>query len=826
MRPRSSNPLLEGLVTRLLPVFHFVISAFLIRQHIMSILQGATHVAIQGGTQVATGAGSTITINQGGQGAVRSALKSLSEVAAHAALYDSASRLDAPRCHRNTRAKYRDGLERWMLGAGGEYEGKCLIWVHGGAGAGKSAIMQSVIERCAQHAVILGSFFFFRGDSSRNYAEVLIPTLAYQLARMFPDAMSVLEPIINHDPLIFKASLRTQAYELLVRPILYLIQIGIMENTSLCGRVFVIDGLDECSDPHKQASIINAIASILCEYNLPISFLIASRPELAISFAFQREKSLRGTFAIITLDDDDDAKSDIRQFIEDSFHDILDSHPWKKHIKLPWPDPDSIDSLVWKSSGHFIYAATAMKFIASLDEHPVRALEVVEGLQPSRTGSPFAQLDALYLHILTSANYSSQEIAAEDLELFLSDVRSLVSLSLYMDEMHIRPKHASLEDFFMDKERSQTLYISYTEYQASLLECYFQLLDNGPQASLFHFTYHDGYYLIGDLAEAIVHSRHPTLLQSLICRHSPQDIWNFVVESYALDVIGSLSHCREDFVESTCQYMNAICNSTVYQDSTLFSSQFEMYDWLMLEHIEELACTRPQYQMVSAIAFSSRPSQLKLAPNLFSFFEKKFGIKGYRDYFSYLTYPRFFEGLQHSPQSQLSWSSSMAIAMQLVLQQLVVLKWRPKPYSNSHRQWLKQHKPWKHTSLGSPRLSSVLLSRLSKLMRRVKWSIGYNPSKKYGYRDDPLRCWQLRRVAIQRAKCLALLKSVIFYLHKSDYTSEVAKLAQRSLPKTALMYPMIMKRARAKMDAYVCRWEESPDGLLEKARSLSINDMD
>ncbi|KAF5320821.1 hypothetical protein D9619_002236 [Psilocybe cf. subviscida] len=449
----------------------------------MSILQGATHVAILGGTQVATGAGSTITINQGDQGAVRGALKILSEVAAHTALYDSASRLDAPRCHRNTRAKYRDGLERWMLGKGGNYEGKHLIWVNGGAGAGKSAIMQSVIERCAQHAVILGSFFFFRTDLSRNYAEVLIPTLAYQLARMFPDAMSVLEPIINHDPLIFKASLRTQAYELLVRPILYLIQMGIMENTSLCGRVFVIDGLDECSDPQKQTSIINAIASILCEYNLPISFLIASRPELAISSAFQSDKSLRGTFATITLDDDDDdAESDIRQFIEDSFLDILDSHPWKKHIKLPWPTPRVIDRLVRKSSGHFIYAATAMKFIASSDEHPVRALEVVEGLQPSRTGSPFAQLDALYLHILTSARYNSQvlgilrhcywsnlprsvvavcyiqEISAEDVELFLSDVQSLVSLTLDdMAGMYISPKHTSLGDFLVDEKRSQAL---------------------------------------------------------------------------------------------------------------------------------------------------------------------------------------------------------------------------------------------------------------------------------------------------------------------------------------------------------------------------------
>jgi hypothetical protein len=190
--------------------------------------------------------------------------------AAHTAVHDSAARSDAPRCHRNTRVKYLDKLERWMLGNGEDLEGMRLIWLHGGAGAGKSAIMQSIVEQCVQHAVILGSFFFFRTDSSRNYAEVLIPTLAYQLACAFPAAMTVLEPIIHRYPLIFKASVRTQAYELLVRPRLYLIETGVLEHSGTLRRVFVVDGLDECSDPQKQALIISAVASILRDIHLPI----------------------------------------------------------------------------------------------------------------------------------------------------------------------------------------------------------------------------------------------------------------------------------------------------------------------------------------------------------------------------------------------------------------------------------------------------------------------------------------------------------------------------------------------------------------------------
>ncbi|KAF5326692.1 hypothetical protein D9619_004921 [Psilocybe cf. subviscida] len=199
--------------------------------------------------------------------------------------------------------------------------------------------------------------------------------------------MTVLEPIIQRNPLIFKASLQTLAHELLVRPLLYLIETGVIDITSPLRRVFVVDGLDECDDPQKQALIIHAVATILGDILGPICFLIASRPETAISRAFQRENRLHPTLASIPLDDNDKTSSDIRQFIEDSFFDILDTHPLRTHIPLNWPERNSVDHIVWKSSGHFIYAATAIKFISSTDEHPARALQVVEGLVPPRMGN-------------------------------------------------------------------------------------------------------------------------------------------------------------------------------------------------------------------------------------------------------------------------------------------------------------------------------------------------------------------------------------------------------------------------------------------------------
>lgn len=511
------------------------------------------------------------------------AFQHLSDAAAPAALHDADARFDAPRCYRNTRATYLNRLELWLLGTSEEFAGIHVIWLYGGAGAGKSAIMQSIIERCIKHSVILGTFFFFRSDPSRNYAEVLIPTLAYQLARAFPAAMAVFQAVIDRDPFIFKANLRTQAYGLLVRPILHLLDTGVLENTTAYRRVFVIDGLDECNDPGKQAFFIDVVATILYEYQVPVHFLIASRPEIAISRAFQAEYRLNGMFAAISLDDNDESRSDIRQFIEDSFQDIVDSHPMRNHIVLPWPHPMSVNDLVRKSSGHFIYAATAMKFIASSDEHPARALQVIEGLEVSRTRSPFAELDTLYLHILTSAKYAKyaldilrqcflvysggiyeyptlddkprsysvphisllQDIPEADIDLFLSDVKALVSVSFEdgSDVPVIRPKHLSLQEFFKDQARSQNLYIAPGPYHASLLPQFFQLL--GLSDTGLNFSYSISYRtpfqtriathgentLISAFCEGIKHCLDIDLLGTLLQQRSLKDIWLFHQQS-------------------------------------------------------------------------------------------------------------------------------------------------------------------------------------------------------------------------------------------------------------------------------------------------------
>ncbi len=96
----------------------------------------------------------------------------------------------------------------WTLGK--ESTNELIMWLHGPAGAGKSAIAQRIAELCHEADRLLASFFFSKSDSRRNRADLLFPTIAYQIACAFPGARALIEQEITRDPLIFTRSLESQ----------------------------------------------------------------------------------------------------------------------------------------------------------------------------------------------------------------------------------------------------------------------------------------------------------------------------------------------------------------------------------------------------------------------------------------------------------------------------------------------------------------------------------------------------------------------------------------------------------------------------------------
>jgi hypothetical protein len=276
-----------------------------------------------------------------------------------------------------------------------------ILWLYGPAGAGKSAILQTIAEQCFERKLLLASFFFGRSDPMRNTFKSLVATIAYQIATTIPEIKPYLESIIERDPLIFDKSIATQLQSLVVEPLKALAAVGFFNDLNPWVRLILIDGLDECDDPRMQSMILRALANMLRNEKLPLIFLIASRPEQHLTLTFN-SSLLSGLWRSLVLDHSYKPDDDIRLFLEDSFQEIRATHPHRSLIPMAWPEPSDVDKLIRKSSGQFIYASVVVKYVSAPIDRPPRRLEVIMGLRPTRRDLPFSELDALYMHILGS----------------------------------------------------------------------------------------------------------------------------------------------------------------------------------------------------------------------------------------------------------------------------------------------------------------------------------------------------------------------------------------------------------------------------------------
>ena len=383
-----------------------------------------------------------------------------------------------------------------------------IMWVYGAAGAGKSAIAQTIADMCEEEMIILASFFFSRNDASRSTAKPLIATIAYQITLNLPGVRDAILGAIERDPLIFSKSLAVQVKSLIVAPLQPLAEAGYF-NDPTSRRILIFDGLDECFDPKVQRNILDVLADARRQHQLPLIFLFTSRPEQHISLAFNAGL-LPSITTRLALDESYLPKEDIRLFLADKFQEIKTSHPLRAYIFPHWPLLDVLEQLVYKSSGQFIYASTVIKYISSIRHKPMDRLDVALGIRPPQRELPFSELDALYTHILASAEdvervleilsavflfdrdrqvWSLSQIEEilslqhGDAELYLGDLGSIVHIELNI----IRVLHASFTDFLMDPTRSKEFWINpRARHTVFARQCLQSLQVKGEEDYSFH----------------------------------------------------------------------------------------------------------------------------------------------------------------------------------------------------------------------------------------------------------------------------------------------------------------------------------------------------
>ncbi|KAG0700754.1 hypothetical protein DFH29DRAFT_853368, partial [Suillus ampliporus] len=215
----------------------------------------------------------------------------LSQVAVKGAEYDSRERQPHPKCLHGTRVDLLSHIHTLL----DKREKSQLIWLHGTAGVGKSAVAFTVAERMRDLKAredtnvekrLAGTFFFSRKHTERSTTGYFFATLVYQLASNFPSVRLDVKRAIHDNPSLLdpNKSLRDQMEALFLQPLRKL-------QSRLRGcppLTFVVDALDECTSEAELADLILLLARALREPDLPVThILLTSRSESHICRVMQ-----------------------------------------------------------------------------------------------------------------------------------------------------------------------------------------------------------------------------------------------------------------------------------------------------------------------------------------------------------------------------------------------------------------------------------------------------------------------------------------------------------------------------------------------------------
>ncbi|KAF8970583.1 hypothetical protein BDZ97DRAFT_1914481 [Flammula alnicola] len=399
----------------------------------------------------------------------------------HGATHDAAERYPPPKCHPNTRKAIVNNIIEWTHRSL-EINESQMFWLNGPAGVGKTAIAQTVCERLQESHRPSGSFFFSRTVAMRSDPKSLFSTIAYQLAIAMPATFGkAIEEKIKGDPSILKKNMTLQLEKLIIEPIQLL-------DFATSPPVIVIDGLDECQGETTQGEIVRLLGSLSQHGDLPIKVILTSRPEPWICHEFDAGLFLPHTRRLF-LEQTSETDEDIRTFLRSGFSDVCSSPDHRsamEDISKPWPADSVVDELVDKASGQFIYASTLLKFVGDPFKCPPDQLDLVlaaASTSKNNSTNPFADLDRLYIEILSTSPDKQQTLDVLGAVLALMDVkfewwqlfvgymkqlldlqpekalRSIRSLTDISEDGRVKFFHKSFPDFLLDASRSDSYFI-------------------------------------------------------------------------------------------------------------------------------------------------------------------------------------------------------------------------------------------------------------------------------------------------------------------------------------------------------------------------------
>ncbi|KAJ2922705.1 hypothetical protein H1R20_g14388, partial [Candolleomyces eurysporus] len=251
----------------------------------------------------------------------------------------------------------------------------------------------------------------------RNSPTRFIITLTYQLFISIPELAPHIENAVKRNPIVLRKALEVQLKKLIIEPFK-----ALGDTTDMPNRLIIIDGLDECINSDQESRVDKKYAEdqeavqirvldlirTLASHQLPLSFLILSRPEAWIKQHIESEP-FEDLVEHVDLYEVGDHLKDVETFVKVELS------------RLAIDEDDLVAHLVGAANGHILYAATVIRHIDYPYGDPrTRLRNILNDYSNSNPdladSTSFSSLYELYRQILRSCPEGNRSVMINVLE--------------------------------------------------------------------------------------------------------------------------------------------------------------------------------------------------------------------------------------------------------------------------------------------------------------------------------------------------------------------------------------------------------------------------
>jgi WD40 repeat protein len=390
--------------------------------------------------------------------------------------FNSSQKQNEPTCLENTRVDLLKDIYHW---GEAESEEHTIYWLNGMAGTGKSTIARTVARKYQDEGRLGASFFFERNGGDLSNASKFFTSIALQLGRKSPSLRQSICNTLTKIADIASQAMRDQWQHLILNPLVTCSK----DDPDHSFYVLVVDAIDECADENHIHIILQLLAEAQSLPNRMLRIFITSRPETPIRHGLRQISGLQYRNSVLHTISPAVVEADIARYLQHN----LGITAEKLYLSPQWPSKETIDILVQKAAGLFVWASTACRFISEGKRFAERRLNLILENSHSSVVGPEKHLDEIYIAILKqciSSNYMEEEVQElclslrqilgslvllfaplpaqslssllqvrkEDIYLTLDDLRSIVNVP-EDQKIPLSLHHLSFHDFLTSRER-------------------------------------------------------------------------------------------------------------------------------------------------------------------------------------------------------------------------------------------------------------------------------------------------------------------------------------------------------------------------------------